>query len=37
MGEKGNQAPRSMMTAVVTISGKLAQLWRKGTRFVRMP
>ena len=36
MGEMGNQTPIIMMTVVVTISGQLARLWRKGNRLVRM-
>jgi hypothetical protein len=36
MGEKGSQALRTMMDALVTISGQLAQLSRNGIRFVRM-
>ena len=31
-GENGSQAPTAMITAVVTISGQLARLWRKGIR-----
>ena len=36
MGEEGNHMPSAMMIAVVTISGQLARLWRKGMRLVRM-
>ena len=35
-GENGSQTPKAMTTTVVTISGQLARLCKKGIRFVRM-
>lgn len=35
-GEDGSQTPSNMIAAVVTMSGVLARVWRKGIRLVRM-